>query len=131
MRSVPDSWIVGTSNIGTTARAHGFGQGQTLGHVMQVLGALIGIGIEHVDPVASLRTHYVFGGEGLLDFTDAGRVAHLSLGTISRAIAQSAVLARQFPRVVAFEKDGTTEADGVAGRGCQRSRQRGCKLPAR
>ena len=131
MRPVPDLWIVGTGNVGTAARTHGLGQRQALGYVMQVLGALIGVGVEHVDPCPNLGDHDVFGGERLLDFTDAGRVIHLGLGTIGRTVAQSAVLAREFRRIVAFEKDGTTEANRSAGRGCERSRQRGCKLPAR
>ena len=121
VRTVPDRRVIGTSNIGAAARSDGLSQRQPLHNVMHVFGALAGIGIEHVDPRPHFRDHHVFRGERLFDLTHPRRVLDLGLGAISRAIAQPAVLPRQFPRIIALEKDWTTETDRLAGR----SRQRG------
>ena len=97
MWTVPDFGIEAAGDVDAAAGANGVGEGHAAGDVIEIGLAGYRIGVEHVFPGADFGDQDIFGLE--CGFDGSG-VIQFRGGTVGGGVAETAVLAGEFARVV-------------------------------
>src|SRR5262245_3506957 len=111
VHAVPYVGVIRSCDIDTAAGSHRIGQCAALDHVIEVLLAVGGGGIEHIFPGPEPGDRHVERSYGLPAGADTVRVVDGGIGAIGRAVANTPVLPRQVGWVVGPEKDRTSQPD--------------------
>src|SRR5262245_62881807 len=85
VHAVPYVGVIRSCDIDTAAGSHRIGQCAALDHVIEVLLAFGGVGIEHIFPGPDLGDRHVLRSEGLLEDRKSTRLNSSHLG-ISYAV---------------------------------------------
>ena len=110
VRGTPSLGIIGSGNIDTTQRTDFFGKCETLLHVVEILAALLGIELEHIDPGSNFGDDYILAGEFLDDCLGTVSVMKFNLRYIGGAIAESAMFAGKCARKISVQKNRAAKA---------------------
>src|SRR5262249_60427562 len=98
-----------TGDAAAVAGPARFGQCKAFDQLVELPPPLPLIGLEHVAPGPDLRDHDVLRRKGPLDRLDTLGLRHTGLRAVGCVIAQRAMRAREFSRILAFEKDGAAQ----------------------